>query len=245
MKSSGSSPRGRGKRLGAAARRLGVRLIPARAGKTGCRFESCRRRTAHPRAGGENGPCAGNAGRRGAHPRAGGENEGWEAGGGAITGSSPRGRGKPPIPAKVRGRKGLIPARAGKTPARPRWRHRPAAHPRAGGENYNTEIELLPGYGSSPRGRGKLQAVDRLRGHTRLIPARAGKTLAPPRAPDTAPAHPRAGGENPRRALPAPFAAGSSPRGRGKRSPSGTRSSRSRLIPARAGKTPCSKARSA
>ena len=111
-------------------------------------------------------------------------------------GSSPRGRGKH-VPgvrwARVRG---LIPARAGKTrvavaSARASW-----AHPRAGGENYGVEIELAPGYGSSPRGRGK-RGLHILHGRAvRLIPARAGKTMSLRIPTDTSAAHPRAGGEN-------------------------------------------------
>ena len=72
----------------------------------------------------------------------------------------------------------------------------------------------------------------------RLIPAWAGKTAGravrgPPRA-----AHPRVGGENLTCASADWAAAGSSPRGRGKRSRTSGRWSRGRLIPAWAGKTP-------
>ena len=70
------------------------------------------------------------------------------------------------------------------------------AHPRAGGENYGVEIELAPGYGSSPRGRGKpkLELLKRYLGG--LIPARAGKTSNADERSIPAGAHPRAGGEN-------------------------------------------------
>ena len=76
----GSSPRGRGKpsRVRTCVRCRG--LIPARAGKTLslARTQPCRR----------------------AHPRAGGENRSEPSGLGTVTGSSPRGRGKP-VPRRV------------------------------------------------------------------------------------------------------------------------------------------------
>ena len=74
-------------------------------------------------------------------------------------GSSPRGRGKPTgVDCDVVGR-GLIPARAGKTPGQLGTGIVGAAHPRAGGENQDENIVNLSKQGSSPRGRGK-QAVE-------------------------------------------------------------------------------------
>ena len=70
----GSSPRGRGKRMASLPRPAPSRLIPARAGKT---F-----------------PGWLNRGARRAHPRAGGENGAWLCGCLGLWGSSPRGRGK-------------------------------------------------------------------------------------------------------------------------------------------------------
>ena len=92
----GSSPRGRGKRLPILGPGAVARLIPAWAGKT--YFLS-----ALPR-------------RAWAHPRVGGENVSLSSARGLSPGSSPRGRGKlggpPRFPARFR----LIPAWAGKTP---------------------------------------------------------------------------------------------------------------------------------
>ena len=51
---SGSSPRGRGKRLVRNKPTTGIRLIPARAGKTPDIYATPLSATAHPRAGGEN-----------------------------------------------------------------------------------------------------------------------------------------------------------------------------------------------
>ena len=111
----GSSPRGRGKRQEDVAVQDLEGLIPARAGKT------------HPH-GYRRAPTP-------AHPRAGGENGGRPGSGDLQAGSSPRGRGKRPVPGLQGGHARLIPARAGKT-GRRTWTRAPrAAHPRAGGEN--------------------------------------------------------------------------------------------------------------
>ena len=111
----GSSPRGRGKPHCSDQRTLRGGLIPAWAGKTSTGSvlpDGCR-----------------------AHPRVGGENAIMTVISGALTGSSPRGRGKQfggfGVDAGLR----LIPAWAGKTSAFDAARSARAAHPRVGGEN--------------------------------------------------------------------------------------------------------------
>ena len=111
----GSSPRGRGKRLVRRDHRAPDRLIPAWAGKT----------TPNPS---PQQPAR-------AHPRVGGENHAYLCDQETLTGSSPRGRGKPLIDRYSVIILRLIPAWAGKT-----------------------DFRYLHGYahqGSSPRGRGK------------------------------------------------------------------------------------------
>ena len=131
----GSSPRGRGKRLAVVIQEQRQGLIPARAGKTCKRGAERSAERAHPRAGGENHAAID-----------------WVA---RSEGSSPRGRGKPPLMRGylVLGR--LIPARAGKTGSGAESTRRSTAHPRAGGENSITRIKSCTMPGSSPRGRGK------------------------------------------------------------------------------------------
>ena len=91
----GSSPRRRGKPSRSASGSNVVRLIPAQAGKTPLPCWPPPRPTAHPRAGGENGPvCVRQA---------------------LALGSSPRRRGKHIIRIKVLTWHRLIPAQAGKT----------------------------------------------------------------------------------------------------------------------------------
>ena len=131
----GSSPRVRGKLGDPNDWPKPIGLIPARAGKTSSASRSRPRSAAHPRACGEN-----TSGRHG-----------WQYGGG----SSPRVRGKHGGPGRGARGRGLIPARAGKTPC-PRRRRRPsAAHPRACGENPRISSYTIGRSGSSPRVRGK------------------------------------------------------------------------------------------
>ena len=213
----GSSPRGRGKHHRGPHRRGGERLIPARAGKTP--------RVATPQV---NHP---------AHPRAGGENHARRIFNLWLGGSSPRGRGKRDVCARQMPAVRLIPARAGKTTTLLGTLAASRAHPRAGGENLPDLQKLVIGYGSSPRGRGKLDVAQLLADGIGLIPARAGKTFRAFPGRERAGAHPRAGGENQTNGNTGGGELGSSPRGRGKRSPGARVGITPRLIPARAGKT--------
>ena len=175
--------------------------------------------------------------RRTAHPRAGGENrtiKGIEV---FDSGSSPRGRGKPTAVGLRPPAQRLIPARAGKTPCGSAAAKTSAAHPRAGGENVDGVVNLVASPGSSPRGRGKPLAPTGHRRQRRLIPARAGKTVSLMDWLAAQSAHPRAGGENKGYQLSLNGRKGSSPRGRGKLVSLAYDGVRAGLIPARAGKT--------
>ena len=213
----GSSPRVRGKPTPEGHYGAPGGLIPARAGKTRSRLPVRLLVAAHPRACGENRVPAGIVA---GHP-----------------GSSPRVRGKRPFPQLRAGAPGLIPARAGKTPAAspatdPTW-----AHPRACGENAASSRQSSFVAGSSPRVRGKRGGDDALAAAPGLIPARAGKTPTRPPASSTRAAHPRACGENVRALLVSVSRVGSSPRVRGKQQPARAVGWHHGLIPARAGKT--------
>ena len=215
----GSSPRVRGKPRVRVPVRSGRRLIPARAGKTYDAVAEHPELSAHPRACGENGVhfCSLVA----------------------LAGSSPRVRGKHATVSTLVNRRGLIPARAGKTATRRARTCDPTAHPRACGENSDQAGAHLRPYGSSPRVRGKRYSSRLSTSHGGLIPARAGKTLPSKRGRIEATAHPRACGEN----LPATSSMGvpmgSSPRVRGKLVGEDEYVGGGRLIPARAGKTTC------
>ena len=153
-------------------------------------------------------------------------------------GSSPRGRGKHYLTLPARPVNGLIPARAGKTVAWDASQQVQGAHPRAGGENTALTWADISSLGSSPRGRGKHGHVEDDAGQRRLIPARAGKTTRLSGQSTATWAHPRAGGENLAGVSEVWRKRGSSPRGRGKHAVLAGNSLATRLIPARAGKTP-------
>ena len=153
----------------------------------------------------------------GAHPRACGENLAPVLPTIADLGSSPRVRGKRLPRPRQQVRRGLIPARAGKTRTAARRARPSGAHPRACGENEFGFVLADKEAGSSPRVRGKPERNPEMRNVNGLIPARAGKTSTSP-TPHRSPS-------------------GSSPRVRGKPSWGSTAAPSSRLIPARAGKT--------
>ena len=176
MMAAGSSPRGRGKPQELPNLLDDLGLIPAWAGKTGAGGRGCPPSRAHPRVGGENGPC-------GEQTR-------------STLGSSPRGRGKRGLSVPRSPGEGLIPAWAGKTTRRHARAPHLRAHPRVGGENISSPITGRAIRGSSPRGRGKRGARPRTRRLSGLIPAWAGKTAPTIMRPIASPAHPRVGGEN-------------------------------------------------
>ena len=213
----GSSPRGRGKRLGQEEVAGVEGLIPAWAGKTGG-VEVLPRGV-------------------GAHPRVGGENASLTMMCAIVGGSSPRGRGKQVEALLVQVLHGLIPAWAGKTSrsrraSGPRW-----AHPRVGGENDSCVNGRVGLAGSSPRGRGKPARTRGAPSTGGLIPAWAGKTRRREGLVRWARAHPRVGGENTYNLPNYTGDLGSSPRGRGKLFISAFDLQTLGLIPAWAGKT--------
>ena len=217
MKGFGSSPLTRGKRGVQPGDPAARRLIPAHAGKT-----APLRRLSH---------------RTPAHPRSRGENASPSCRGKSLSGSSPLTRGKRGVRGAWRGRRGLIPAHAGKTghPGAP-LRHT-TAHPRSRGENGRRLLVRTRTSGSSPLTRGKrLNSIPHAVRH-RLIPAHAGKTGHPGAPLLTSTAHPRSRGENVHGQCFYDRAPGSSPLTRGKPPAYRRDRGRRRLIPAHAGKT--------
>ena len=171
------------------------------------------------------------------HPRACGANEASDLAEAASDGSSPRVRGKHDCQTSRRSGYRIIPARAGQTRRGVRVSSTSPDHPRACGANSCSLSRLSSTSGSSPRVRGKLRSRYRHAICYRIIPARAGQTLAGSEGGTTASDHPRACGANAiviRRSDTPP---GSSPRVRGK--PGGLEAVdvRPRIIPARAGQT--------
>ena len=213
----GSSPLTRGKRAGHGRGPGPEGLIPAHAGKTGCRL-------------------ARGIGAR-AHPRSRGENARSGASRACRAGSSPLTRGKQAVDWRGGSARGLIPAHAGKTEAG-RWSAcRCRAHPRSRGENDGQAAHHCVRAGSSPLTRGKRDVGQHVTFLSGLIPAHAGKTWTWPGRNPRPTAHPRSRGENgvspPVRSSPI----GSSPLTRGKPQQAALAVHALRLIPAHAGKT--------
>ena len=132
------------------------------------------------------------------------------------SGSSPRVRGKHGSELHHGKLTRLIPACAGKTVYTPRPVPPNRAHPRVCGENQQPASTNRQQAGSSPRVRGKLDAVAKKLEITGLIPACAGKTPFQIGPTDAEKAHPRVCGENAFSENALADGGGSSPRVRGK-----------------------------
>ena len=155
----------------------------------------------------------------------------------AGSGSSPLARGTyqanttAPVVAR------FIPARAG-NPLRPSVRVRCRwAHLRSRGEHWTPFFADQISFGSSPLARGTRCRRGSWCGAWRLIPARAGNTMADRATGRHDPAHPRSRGEHRARMLERILARGSSPLARGTRLLEESMTGSLRLIPARAGNT--------
>ena len=217
MHATGSSPLARGAPPTVAAREGGVGLIPARAGSTEV--------------------VAGAFVTTGAHPRSRGEHA-LEARGIAVrTGSSPLARGAPARPRAGSGGRGLITARAGSTNHAPTPHGNGRAHPRSRGEHTTATPSTSTRSGSSPLARGAPLTGMSATCMCGLIPARAGSTSSPARAPAAARAHPRSRGEHDRPGWVLGLSRGSSPLARGARIRRHPPDGPAGLIPARAGST--------
>ena len=172
----GSSPLTRGKPLTGVGGPPAPGLIPAHAGKTSDRLGGHQDGRAHPRSRGENSV-------RRVHRE-------------AAPGSSPLTRGKRERQERVRRRRRLIPAHAGKTTTKKRSTPIKTAHPRSRGENRQPPASSPPMQGSSPLTRGKRPAPCGRNRSGRLIPAHAGKTTGIQSPVLKRRAHPRSRGEN-------------------------------------------------
>ena len=195
----GSSPRGRGTRSGKWLYLMTPRFIPAGAGNSLGSLADWFPVAVHPRGGGELSTlrpiCHGSPG------------------------SSPRGRGTLRGAGARGGGERFIPAGAGNSAPFVSQVIAAAVHPRGGGElSASSERTCVP-TGSSPRGRGTQFPPPTNRSWFRFIPAGAGNSWlmflwSPARA-----VHPRGGGELWGWSAACHAAPGSSPRGRGTRSP--------------------------
>ena len=154
-----------------------------------------------------------------------------------LGGSSPLARGTLTALEGLDGFGRLIPARAGNTERCSRARRRDPAHPRSRGEH--NRVSGLKGFpvGSSPLARGTLANFPVSYAVKRLIPARAGNTLARYIIHPFLSAHPRSRGEHKLRSSQLGDVFGSSPLARGTPRLEHCPCYGVRLIPARAGNT--------
>ena len=214
----GSSPLARGARSRSPRTPKPQGLIPARAGST-----------APPRRAG---------GARWAHPRSRGEHNLENRVCGRANGSSPLARGALALELRDAGGRGLIPARAGSTTARPGWKSIPTAHPRSRGEHTAPTGPAQGTQGSSPLARGAPGDSGGGAAVVGLIPARAGSTASASPTTSRSRAHPRSRGEHRMPMASAMPPTGSSPLARGARGRRARARRQGGLIPARAGSTP-------
>ena len=214
----GSSPRVRGKRMGNTSSKVGGRIIPASAGQTSFKAEDLQFIADHPRECGANGVM-------------------FASVFAAVTGSSPRVRGK--LVGGVRqGRTvRIIPASAGQTIRGEVSLEHGTDHPRECGANkfpFGVRPSLC---GSSPRVRGKLTITLQHLQANRIIPASAGQTVQGVSRIGADKDHPRECGANSRINVMVRLPVGSSPRVRGKQVKGVLRAQFGRIIPASAGQT--------
>ena len=153
----GSSPLARGTQSSPASPVAAGGLIPARAGNTHSVYRA-----------------GGNAG---AHPRSRGEHLSRFLMRLRISGSSPLARGTRGKIKHAVAWAGLIPARAGNTPAGAAASAGGGAHPRSRGEHLPVIPNAARAAGSSPLARGTLSGWVACTVAGGLIPARAGNTL--------------------------------------------------------------------
>ena len=161
------------------------------------------------------------AGANPAHPRSRGEHITVFFVVAFVGGSSPLARGTSRLQRTIRGRRRLIPARAGNIRSARGAAEIRAAHPRSRGEHLLVRPDSVAASGSSPLARGTLDRHHRRTAAPRLIPARAGNITCLRYIRAGFSAHPRSRGEHyplPCTLTPNP---GSSPLARGTSTPMG------------------------
>ena len=196
-----------------------IRIIPARAGFT----QAYSRRTA----------------KQPDHPRSRGVYRLSAVSFFLVAGSSPLARGLPSYLIRHFGNAGIIPARAGFTGCHPRCDPRRGDHPRSRGVYRVTPAASATDAGSSPLARGLRGLRDRDAPRPGIIPARAGFTRPAKPVGRLPRDHPRSRGVYFLRSTSMAAVPGSSPLARGL--PTGVQRGHAdaRIIPARAGFTPC------
>ncbi len=175
--------------------------------------------------------------RRGAHPRSCGADPHSRSASQSAAGSSPLVRGGRCRYERLVLPRGLIPARAGRTPCWYTVTTRESAHPRSCGADPSQTGLRVAARGSSPLVRGGLSTPFPWWVPRGLIPARAGRTRRHPPRDHTRSAHPRSCGADVVDDLGRRGVQGSSPLVRGGPPEALDHRAAAGLIPARAGRT--------
>ena len=202
----------------------GTRIIPAYAGSTSRSQPRAFQPMDHPRI-------------RGEHPIAAKPDN-------LVMGSSPHTRGAPTSCRSSRSRPRIIPAYAGSTPGRRQRLRLSGDHPRIRGEHITRGPRRIWVDGSSPHTRGAPACVTSVPRRSRIIPAYAGSTACRRLFSTRTADHPRIRGEHDVYDMVTARGRGSSPHTRGARPGACTIAASSRIIPAYAGSTQFSPARS-
>ena len=213
----GSSPLARGLLTTAENAALGAGIIPARAGFTAMNVFNRPPKKDHPRSRGVYVPCVT-----------------W---GEWLQGSSPLARGLRGAGGEGEALRGIIPARAGFTVEGLVDEAAPRDHPRSRGVYAAFVAASWAAVGSSPLARGLRAGAQARPVGRRIIPARAGFTMAVAMTRGRCPDHPRSRGVYVVRHERAVVLEGSSPLARGLRPPEVGPRREPRIIPARAGFT--------
>ena len=186
--------------------------------------------------------CAGNASAgprtspaRAVHPRMRGERSRKTGERAPVGGSSPHARGTRQADHLNRIVQRFIPAYAGNATTLHRPHFWNSVHPRIRGERKTSDLCKQHPDGSSPHTRGTLRGGDRMRGHTRFIPAYAGNAQSPGRTIEGLPVHPRIRRERIVASARNLKPNGSSPHTRGTPRQPAARGRETRFIPAYAG----------
>ena len=217
LRAAGRSPRVRGRRYAVAIFAMSSRSIPACAGKTRRALSIVRRIKVDPRV------C--------------GEDKFTRSFTRTFTGRSPRVRGRPDPAGHALGRHGSIPACAGKTFEALTTEKVKEVDPRVCGEDRSDPDRPRPGWGRSPRVRGRPVQAQLWNIDGRSIPACAGKTCQNLNEPRATTVDPRVCGEDLASVQALTISPGRSPRVRGRPVHREGTESRARSIPACAGKT--------
>ena len=169
------------------------------------------------------------------HPRMRGERSRKTGERAPVGGSSPHARGTRQADHLNRIVQRFIPAYAGNATTLHRPHFWNSVHPRIRGERKTSDLCKQHPDGSSPHTRGTLRGGDRMRGHTRFIPAYAGNAQSPGRTIEGLPVHPRIRRERIVASARNLKPNGSSPHTRGTPRQPAARGRETRFIPAYAG----------